>query len=84
MLNKILLSLALVSFIAALIYTPKLLRVYKMINLYEQDKIAFNFINMDKVFQIGPVIPASGESFVFNKKNLIYRKLITLMTKIET
>ena len=68
MLNKILLSLALISFIAALIYTPKLLRVYKMINLYEQDKIAFNFINMDKVFQIGPVIPASSESFVFNKK----------------
>ena len=52
MLNKILLSLALISFIAALIYAPKLLRVYKMINLYEQDKIAFIFINMDKVFQI--------------------------------
>ena len=68
MLNKILLSLALISFIAALIYTPKLLRVYKMINLYEQDKIAFNFINMDKVFQIGQAIPASGEPFVFNKK----------------
>ena len=68
MLNKILLSLALISFIAALIYAPKLLRVYKMINLYEQDKIAFNFINMDKVFQIGPAIPASGEPFIFNKK----------------
>ena len=69
MLNKILLSIALVSFIAALIYAPKLLRVYKMINLYEQDKIAFNFINMDKVFQIGPVIPASKNSFVFNVKD---------------
>ena len=66
MLNKILLSLVLISFIAALIYAPKLLRVYKMINLYKQDRIAYNFINMDKVFQIGPVIPASKESFVFN------------------
>ena len=51
MLNKILLSLALVSLIVPLIYAPKALRVYKMINLYDQDKIAFNFINMDKIFQ---------------------------------
>ena len=39
-----------------------------MINLYDQDKIAFNFINMDKVFQTGPMIPASNEPFVFNVK----------------
>ena len=68
MLNKILLSLALISLIVAVIYAPKALRVYKMINLYDQDKIAFNFINMDKVFQTGPMIPASIEPFVFSVK----------------
>ena len=68
MLNKILLSLALISLIVALIYAPKALRVYKMINLYDQDKIAFNFINMDKVFQTGPMIPASNKPFVFYVK----------------
>ena len=68
MLNKILLSLALISLIGAVIYAPKALRVYKMINLYDQDKIAFNFINMDKVFQTGPMIPASIEQFVFSVK----------------
>ena len=69
MLNKILLSFVFISFIAALIYAPKVLRVYKMINLYNQDKIAFNFINMDKVFQTGPVIPASDQPFVFSVKD---------------
>ena len=69
MLNKILLSFVFISFIAALIYAPKVLRVYKMTNLYNQDKIAFNFINMDKVFQTGPVIPASDQPFVFSLKD---------------
>lgn len=65
MLNKILISIALVSFIIALFYAPKLIRVYKMINLYDKDKIAFNFINMDKIFQIGQIISAAKNPFIF-------------------
>ena len=35
----------------ALIYAPKAIRVNKMIHLYDKDKIAYNFINMDKIFR---------------------------------
>ena len=36
-----------------------------MINLYDKDKIAFNFINMDKIFQIGQIISAAKNPFIF-------------------
>ncbi len=44
----------------ALVYGPKAIRVNKMIHLYDKDKIAFNFINMDKIFRAGPMIKASA------------------------
>jgi len=65
MLNKILILAALISLIAVLVFAPKLLRVYKMIHLYDQDKIAFNFINMNKIFLAGPMISASEKPFKF-------------------
>lgn len=39
-----------------------------MIHLYDQDKIAFNFVNMNKIFQSGPIIPASDNPFKFKSK----------------
>ena len=71
MLNKILISAALISLIAVLVFGPKVLRVYKMIHLYDQDKIAFNFINMNKIFQIGPIISASEKPFKFKSKEFM-------------
>ena len=71
MLNKILISAALISLIAVLVFGPKVLRVYKMIHLYDQDKIAFNFINMNKIFQIGPIISASEKPFKFKFKEFM-------------
>ena len=32
------------------IYSPNLIRLYKLSNLYNKDTIAHNFINMDKIF----------------------------------
>ena len=49
----------------ALIYGPKAIRVNKMIHLYDKDKIAFNFINMDKIFRAGPIIKASATPHSF-------------------
>ena len=36
-----------------------------MIHLYDKDKIAFNFINMDKIFRAGPMIKASATPHSF-------------------
>jgi len=36
--------------IAGFIFGPGAMRVYKLIHLYDEDKIANNFINMDKLF----------------------------------
>ena len=49
----------------ALVYGPKAIRVNKMIHLYDKDKIAFNFINMDKIFRAGPMIKASAYPYSF-------------------
>ena len=68
MLNKILISLVFICLVVALLYGPKFLRVYKMIHLYDQDKIAFNFVNMNKIFQTGSIIPASDKPFKFQSK----------------
>ena len=72
MLNKILILAALISLIAVLVFAPKLLRVYKMIHLYDQDKIAFNFINMNKIFLAGPMISASEKPFKFQFNDCSY------------
>ncbi|MFL2700057.1 MAG: serine hydrolase domain-containing protein [Gammaproteobacteria bacterium] len=46
--------------IAGFIYGPGAMRVYKLIHLYDEDKIANNFINMDKLFETSePIKPSS-------------------------
>ena len=45
--------------IVAAIYGPKAVRLYKLANLYNEDKIASNFINIDKIFQVSKPIPSS-------------------------
>ena len=64
-LKTILILIGIVIITLALVYGPKVIRVNKMIHLYDKDKIAFNFVNMDKIFRAGPTIkaPASPHSF---------------------
>jgi uncharacterized membrane protein (Fun14 family) len=67
-LKTILILIGIVIIALALVYGPKVIRVNKMIHLYDKDKIAFNFINMDKIFRAGPTIKASA--FPHSFKNM--------------
>jgi CubicO group peptidase (beta-lactamase class C family) len=67
--NKILLSLLLlVIIIVAVIYGPKAVRLYNLANLYDEDSIASNFINIDKIFTVSEPIPAAERPYTFDKK----------------
>ena len=67
MLNKLLIGIFILIFLIAVIYGPKAARVYKMIHLYDEDRIVYNFLNMDMVFPtIG--IAASKDPHVFPEK----------------
>ena len=69
--NKILLSLlVLIVTIAGFIYGPKAIRLYNLANLYDEDSIASNFINIDKIFTVSEPIPAAEEAYLFNKRDL--------------
>ena len=49
-----------VALIAAFVYGPGALRVYRIMHLYDEDKIANNFINMNKLFTTSePIQPSS-------------------------
>ena len=48
--GKILVFLLILLVVSISIYSPNLIRVYKLTNLYNEKTIAQNFINMDKVF----------------------------------
>lgn len=52
--------------ICTAIFGPRFYRVYQMIHLYDEGKIAENFINMDKIFDTVP-IKASSSPFTFNE-----------------
>ena len=64
-LKTILILIGIVIIGLALIYAPKAIRVNKMIHLYDKDKIAYNFINMDKIFRAGATIKASASPHSF-------------------
>ena len=53
-------TLLVVALIAAFVYGPGALRVYRIMHLYDEDKIANNFINMNKLFTTSePIQPSS-------------------------
>jgi len=64
-LKTILILIGIIIIGLALVYGPKVIRVNKMIHLYDKDKIAFNFINMDKIFRAGPLLKASASPYSF-------------------
>ena len=60
-----------VSLLAALIiYTPNLIRLYKLSNLYNEDTIAYNFINMDEFFFTSDPIAASDDPYFFEESHI--------------
>ena len=65
--SKFLLFLLVAISISIAIYSPNLIRLYKLSNLYNEKTIAYNFINMDKFFFISEPIPASDEPYFFEE-----------------
>jgi CubicO group peptidase (beta-lactamase class C family) len=55
--------------IASVFYGPKVVRLYKLANLYNEDKISANFINIDKIFPVSERIPSSDNPHIFPKKD---------------
>ncbi len=49
------------------IYSPNLIRLYKLSNLYNKDTIAHNFINMDKIFFTSDPIAPSDDPYMFEE-----------------
>ena len=65
--GKILVFLLILLIVSISIYSPNLIRVYKLTNLYNEKTIAHNFINMDKVFIASEPINPSDNPYTFEK-----------------
>ena len=65
--GKILVFLLILLVVSISIYSPNLIRVYKLTNLYNEKTIAHNFINMDKVFIASEPINPSDNPYTFEK-----------------
>ena len=48
-------------------YSPNLIRLYKLSNLYNKDTIAHNFIKMDKIFFTSDPIAPSDDPYMFEE-----------------
>ena len=55
-------TLLVVALIAAFVYGPGAMRVYRIMHLYDEDKIANNFINMNKLFTTSETIQPSSKA----------------------
>ena len=49
------------------IYSPNLIRLYKLSNLYNKDTIAHNFINMDKIFITSDPVAPADDPYIFEE-----------------
>jgi hypothetical protein len=59
------LALFLVLIGAGFIYGPNLIRLNNMLNLYNEDKISYNFINMKEIFNYTSPIKAAENTYTF-------------------
>jgi len=50
---------------AGFIYGPNLIRLNNMLNLYNEDKISYNFINMKEIFNYTSPIKAAENTYTF-------------------
>ena len=69
MTKTVLICISILLVILAAFYGPKLTRLYKLANLYNEDKIASNFINIDKIFQVSEPIPSSNNPHSFPRRD---------------
>lgn len=57
--------LVLVIAVISFTYGPNLIRLNSMLNLYNEDKISYNFINMKEIFPYTSPIKASNTPYIF-------------------
>ena len=69
MTKTVLICISFLLVILTAFYGPKAVRLYKLANLYNEDKIASNFINIDKIFQVSKPIPSSKNPHPFVRKD---------------
>ena len=62
----IILSIALI--ISSFFLGPKASKLYKLSKLYDEKRIANNFINIDKLFAVSEPIPSAEIPYIFNTK----------------
>ena len=65
----ILLSVLLI--VIGIFYGPKIARLYHLANLYNEDSIGRNFINIDKIFSVSEPIPASDNPYRFPRRDFV-------------
>ena len=67
--SKILAAIFLLLFIGLLVFSPNIIRLYKLANLYNEKTIAKNFINMGSIFLESPSIKSSDEPHEFKSES---------------
>ncbi|MDC1074906.1 serine hydrolase [Gammaproteobacteria bacterium] len=65
----ILLSVLLI--VIGILYGPKIARLYQLANLYNEDSIDRNFINIDKIFSVSEPIPVSDNPYKFPRRDFV-------------
>ncbi len=63
--------------LALVIFGPKALRVYRMVHLYDEKNISYNFINLDKIFKTSH-LTASENKFQFKQSPFTLPKTFIL------
>lgn len=66
--SAIVLILIIIIVILAILFGPNVWRIYKVTNLFNEESISYNFINMDEFFPISTPIKASENPHIFEKK----------------
>tara|TARA_B100001250_G_scaffold407214_1_gene427598 strand:- start:1284 stop:2489 length:1206 start_codon:yes stop_codon:yes gene_type:complete len=76
--SKFLVLVVVILLAALIIYAPNLIRLYKLSNLYNEDTIAYNFINMDEFFFTSDPIAASDNPHIFEESYIELPEMYTL------
>ena len=83
MTKTILICISALLVIVAVFYGPKVTRLYKPANLYNEDKIASNFINIDKILKFQSLYRLLITLILFQEGILIFQILTILKDKKE-
>ena len=75
--SAIVLILIIILVILAILFGPNIWRIYKVTNLFNEESISYNFINMDEFFPVSTPIKASENPHIFEKKENFLKHIFT-------